>query len=667
MIEKKVTVRPRAPWYTNDIHSAKRTRRRLEHKWLKTALTVDWLAYKDQCHVVNNCIIESKKTYYNNKVNSASGNQKSLFKIVNNMFHNVSEPQLPSHDSLDVLVNQFSDFFVSKISKIREEIRSNNSALSQPDNDVVHVIHNPLTEFEPTNLKEVRKLIMESPNKSSCQDPIPTWILKNCLEALLPFITMIINLSLSSGEMPDNLKEAILKPLIKKICLDPEIFNNFRPISNLTFISKLIEKIVAKRLNVHMVTNNLHEIMQSSYKQHHSTETALTCVQDDFLRAIDNKKSVLLLMLDLSAAFDTVDHTILINRLKTRLGIGGVALNWFKSYLTNRKYCVKINNVSSEYVSLDCGVPQGSVLGPILFTVYTLPLGDLIRKHEIPFHLYADDSQKYAVFELQEYESTVSKIELLVKDIRSWYSANMLKCNDPKTDMMVISSKHLPIKDFIPVKVGDHLISASPKLKNLGVIMDQHLSMTSHISNIVRTAFFKIREISYYRRFLTSSATKTLIHAYITSRLDYCNGLLYGLPKESTNKLQSVLNTAARLVTLTRKYDSITPVLKELHWLPVIFRIRYKVLLQVFESLNRMAPEYLSDKLTLKSNRGLRSDDKKIIVIPISRLKSYGDRAFSVAGPTLWNQLPIDIRLCESLDSFKRKLKTHLFTQAFDL
>merc|ERR1712237_262375 len=130
--------------------------------------------------------------------------------------------------------------------------------------------------------------------------------------------------------------EAILKPLIKKICLDPEIFNNFRPISNLTFISKLIEKIVAKRLNKHMTENDLHEIMQSSYKQHHSTETALTCVQDDFLRAIDDKKTVLLLMLDLSAAFDTVDHTILIDRLRNRLGIGGTALDWFQSYLSNR-------------------------------------------------------------------------------------------------------------------------------------------------------------------------------------------------------------------------------------------------------------------------------------------------------------------------------------------
>ena len=406
--------------------------------------------------------------------------------------------------------------------------------------------------------------------------------------------------------------------------------------------------------------------MQYSYKQHHSTETALTCVQDDFLRAIDDTKFIMLLMLDLSAAFDTVDHTILINRIENRLGITGTALKWFKSYLADRKYRVVLDGVSSNHTNLDCGVPQGSVLGPILFTIYTLPLADIIRKHGIPFHLYADDSQKYAVFNLQNYENTVMNMELLVSDIRAWYEKSMLKCNDSKTEMMILSSKYSPIERLIPIKVGDHLISSVTKLRNLGVIMDQHLTMSNHISNVVKIAFLKIREISYYRKFLTPSATKTLIHAYVTSRLDYCNGLLYGLPKDSINRLQSVLNTAARLVTLTRKYDSITPVLKELHWLPIQFRIKYKVILQVFKSLNGMAPQYLSNKLVHKPNTGLRSDNKYLLKPLSARLKLYGDRSFSVAGPRLWNALHDDIRLCQSLDTFKRMLKTHLFKEAYN-
>ena len=157
LLEKRVTVRPRAPWYTSEIHEAKRSRRRLEHKWLKSTLTVDRLAYKNQCQVVSNQIIESKKAYYNNKVNSASGDQKSLFKIVNRMFHNAPEPQLPSHDSIDLLVNQFADFFVSKINKIRNEIKSNILDTQFTEN-FQNPIHSSLVEFERTTIAEVRKI-----------------------------------------------------------------------------------------------------------------------------------------------------------------------------------------------------------------------------------------------------------------------------------------------------------------------------------------------------------------------------------------------------------------------------------------------------------------------------------------------------------------------------
>ena len=155
------------------------------------------------------------------------------------------------------------------------------------------------------------------------------------------------------------------------------------------------------------------------------------------------------------------------------------------------------------------------------------------------------------------------------------------------------------------------------------------------------------------------------MHAYITSRIDYCNNLFVGLPQELLNKLQSVLNTAARLVTMTRKFDHITPVLKDLHWLPVRERAIFKILLMVFKSLNGLAPSYLQNKLTLKPSNGLRSDHTNLLIVPRSNLKSYGDRSFSIAGPKLWNLLPKSLRMCTSLESFKSKLKTFLFTRAF--
>ena len=198
------------------------------------------------------------------------------------------------------------------------------------------------------------------------------------------------------------------------------------------YISKLIERVVASRLHSHMITNDLDEEYQSSYRKLHSTETALVSVHDDILRAIDDNKCILLIMLDLRAAFDTVDHEILLRRSSCILGISVSALQWFRSYLTDRTQKVVVNDVIYKSTSLICGVPQGSVLGPILFTIYMLPLGEMIRSHGVQYHMYADDCQSYITCDSPGLNDSMSKMESLISDIRVWYSRNMLKLNDPK-------------------------------------------------------------------------------------------------------------------------------------------------------------------------------------------------------------------------------------------
>jgi retron-type reverse transcriptase len=198
---------------------------------------------------------------------------------------------------------------------------------------------------------------------------------------------------MSTSTVPPDLKEAIILPLLKKALLDSELFKNFRPVSNLPYLSKIIERVVAKRFVSHMQIHSLHEPLQSAYKQYHSIETALAKVQNDVLLAIDNQCCVLLVLLDLSAAFDTVDHQTLLSRMSTRLGIEGDALDWFTSYLSDRSQCVHVQGATSKKHTLQCGVPQGSVLGPQEYNSYTLPIGDIIRKYSLNFHIYADDTQ----------------------------------------------------------------------------------------------------------------------------------------------------------------------------------------------------------------------------------------------------------------------------------
>ena len=331
---------------------------------------------------------------------------------------------------------------------------------------------------------------------------------------------------------------------------------------------------------------------------------------------------------------------MLLSRLRKSIGLRDTALNWFRSYMSQRQQFVLIDGVKSKTVPLSSGVPQGSVQGPILFTIYLLPLGDIIRKHGLKFHMYADDCQLYTSFSMSTNEA-VSSMQMAIDDIRAWYAANMLKLNDDKTEMRVIGSKCHTIPKLPDLNVGSTVITPGEHFRNLGVTMDTKFTMEPHITKIMQIAFLKIRQISYYRKFLTPSAAK-IIHAYITSRLDYCNGLLYGLPTNLFAKLQSILNTAARLVTKTRKYEHITPVMINLHWLPIQYRIQFKLLLLIYKSLHGLAPSYLTDKLSLRPNKGLRSDNQLLLNVPVStfRLRFYGDRAFSVAGSTLWNALP---------------------------
>ena len=276
-----------------------------------------------------------------------------------------------------------------------------------------------LTNFKPATIEEVKKIICGSSSATCSLDPIPTSLLKECCDTLVPVITQIVNSSLRDGTVPTKLKNAVVSPLLKKLSLDRDQFKNYRPVSNLSFVSKIIEKVVAMCTFDHLNSNNLTECMQSAYKSFHSTETALLRVQNDLLMAMHQGKMSALILLDLSAAFDTIDHGLLLNRMEKRFQICGSALAWFKSYLSDRAQSVQIENCRSDPIALNFGVPQGSVLGPILFSLYTSPLGDIVRQHQLDHHFYADDTQLYVSFQIKNIYDQLSRITACTSDIKS--------------------------------------------------------------------------------------------------------------------------------------------------------------------------------------------------------------------------------------------------------
>src|SRR6218665_28745 len=256
----------------------------------------------------------------------------------------------------------------------------------------------PLQILHPASETERLPLLNSLPNKQCELDPIPTSLLKHCASVLVPVITKIINLSLSSGNFPMVFEHSLVPPLLKKANLDKENPPNYPPISNLSFLSKLTERILLVRLNDYLSSNSLLNPHQSGFTKHHSTETLLVSLYNKLVAAVSHQRVSCLCLLDISAVFDTIDHSLLLHRLSSWFGISGIALLWFKSYLASRSFSVKASNHTSQPLPLSCGVPQGSVLGPLLFILYTTPLSHLIETSSVDHHLYADDTQLFISF-----------------------------------------------------------------------------------------------------------------------------------------------------------------------------------------------------------------------------------------------------------------------------
>ena len=665
---KTVTVRHHTPWYTDAIKQEKKNRRKLERKWIKTRSEDDRAKYQQQRNIVTEMISAEKSSFYSALVLEKRGDPKGLFKIINTLLHRKQDLPLPPHESDSALANDFANFFTDKIATIRLEL---DGLQTRVENELEEPrkYHTTLTDFAPATEMEIKDLVLKAPTKSCVLDPVPTRVLKACLVEILPLITKVVNLSLRSATMPKSLKTAVIMPVLKKIILEL-ILKNYRPVSNLPFLSKLIERVVAKRLLAHQNGNDLQEVLQSAYKEGHSTETALTKVQNDILHALDNKQVVLLILLDLSAAFDTIDHSILLKRLSDRMGITGNALAWIRSYLQDRCQYVQVGGECSASTPLKYGVPQGSVLGPILFSMYTTSLGDVIRCHNASFHVYADDTQIYMSVQPNnqaEIEDAIQCLQDCICDVKSWMTKNMLKLNKEKTEFIMFGTPKQRSKMSVSsIDICGCNITAADHVKNLGVFFDCNMNMHRQTNAIKKSAFHHLRNLRMIRPYLTKEAAETAVHAFVTSRLDYCNSLLYGISKANLHSLQLAQNAAARLVTNTRKFDHITPVLYSLHWLPVQQRIIFKLLIMTYKAIHGLAPTYLSDLINIhQPARSLRSTNKLLLQVPRTSLVTAGDRSFRKAGPTLWNPLPTHLKSARTLSDFKRKLKTYLFNAYF--
>jgi hypothetical protein len=653
-----LTIRHHNPWFTTAVHEQKLSLRKQERIWKRSKTDLDWRSLCNERKKYKHIINKSKRDILSDEIIKCKGNTKELYKIFKRITGARTENPMPVGLTDEHVANNFSDFFMDKITTIRDSLLH----IQAYDPACRHTCK--LSDFHAYTEAEVQKIINSMSSKSCELDAMPTYLLKEVLPSVLPIITKIVNLSLTQGTFAASWKEAVVRPLVKKLGHELSL-SNYRPVSNLPFLSKVLEKAALQQFMHHCNTNALLPDYQSAYRQNYSCETSLTDLVDDLLWAMEKQQVTALIAIDLSAAFDTVDHAVLLSVLEKRFGIEGNVHNWFDTYLRPRKCKVNVGSSYSETKDLTFSVPQGSCAGPVLFLAYASTIGSVIPQF-IDIHGYADDHAIKTSFRPSDSDSenkALSSLSDCSSSIKTWMDENRLRMNTSKTEFILFGYRtQLQKCHATTILVDDSEVDRVSCIKYLGASLDENISLKAHIKIKCRTAMFHISRIKNIRSYLTQDACETLILGTVISHLDYANTLFVGLPQCDIAKLQRVQNIAAKLV-LNNNSDS-RSALKQLHWLPIHLRVQHKVLTIVYRCLNGQGPSYLTKKLQLHTSgrAGLRSDNiYKRLKVPLTKRKLFANRSFSVMAPTWWNDLPNDIKQADTVDIFKKRLKTFLF------
>ena len=445
----------------------------------------------------------------------------------------------------------------------------------------------------------------------------------------------------------------------------PSTAKDFRPIALLCFLSNVLEKIAHDQISKYLNRQKLLDPLQTAYKQNNSTQTALLRLTDDIRMGIDKKRMTILLLFDFSKAFDTISPHKLLKIMKD-MGFSRTVLCWISSYLIGRKQrVITKNNDNSDWIFTNLGVPQGSVLGPLLFSLYINDLPGMLRGKGVKHIFYADDLQIYSQVSKDELENGVATLSRAASVISQWASSIGLKLNASKTKAMIFGSSRnindLPNTLSCPVMDGVS-IPFVDEATNLGVIMDSKLSWKSQVDAVacrVKRALYSLR---FFRCYTTIALRKRLVSAMALSHLDYCSVVYLDASDELKQQLQRLQNSCVRYVTGVGRDQHITPSRRQLGWLKTDTRCMYFSAILIYKILRIGEPQYLAEFFTrYQSGRPARGNAKEL-AIPGFRLET-GRWSFQVYGANFWNSLPMCLRHAPSLACFKRQLHAHLFSK----
>lgn len=638
--------KPHAPWMTSTLKLIFKERDRALRKYERDKNEENWNNYKNLRNYTLASIRREKLAYLN--FLQKQKNQKEIWKglkALNIRFKNDIElpPTLQNP-------SEINDFFISVFTR-------NNSTHAADSYKNARFNENLVFKFAPTDIKEINKILSTFKSNASGEDQISLEMIKLCFPVIAPYLVHIFNICLEQGYFPAKWKNALIRPLPK--INDPKLLSDLRPISLLPVLSKMLEKVVQLQISAYLSTNMLLPTHQSGFRAGHSTTTALLNLLDNILQARDKKLATVLISLDFSKAFDTIDHKLLCVKLQY-YGFDERALSFFNSYLYNRHQRVTVAQQTSTAKLVISGVPQGSILGPLLFLLYTADISNHIQHSHL--QSYADDTQMLYSFLPSETQSASHKMNQDLKSVYTYAAAHNLKLNPNKSVAMVISSdnKLINIKNELNIMIDNTTLEFSQESKILGIIFDEKLRFYSHVSKLFQRAYIKLKVLYSNRYIMNYKLRKKLCESLVIPIFHYCDIVYFPcLDVLTQNRIQRVQNICCRFVCNLRKFDHLSDKFTQLKWLKMAEHTNYHYLTFIHRLLLTSTPVYLRQKLiTRNSVHNVNTRFHTNFTMP-QHSTAFFQRSFSYNAVKLYNSIPENLKSL-SLHQFRIAIKNKL-------
>ena len=494
-----------------------------------------------------------------------------------------------------------------------------------------------------------------SNSNSTGLDGYHTKIVKSVISAIASPLADIFNISFKYGVFPDLLKNAKITPIFKAD--DKSMINNYRPISVLPVFSKILEKLMYQRLISFLDQHKVLNDNQYGFRENHSTDMALINMIDQISSEMDNKQYSIGIFLDLSKAFDTIDHSILLQKLET-YGIRGIALSWFRSYLSNRSQCVTVNGKISDYLPITCGVPQGSILGPLLFILY---INDLVNTSRLlKFIMFADDTNIF--YSHKSLTELIHIVNIELNQVSNWLKANKLSLNVKKTHFILFHFRQRKIDQLPSVLIDNNIIEQVKSTKFLGVVINENLTWTDHINILINKCSKNVGILRKLRHSLPPHILVTLYNTLILPYLNYCNIAWASQPNGILDKLFVTQKKAIRILTNSTWNAHSLPLFKTLNLLTVQDINKLQISCFTYRALHHLLPHHFQHYFQLNSllhSHNTRTSSQLHIHSYVTTHRSYTIR---IHAPRTWNSLPTELHNLPTLPLFKRKIKLFLLS-----